>query len=213
MSKMTDLTQAPYTAFEGPRRIAAGDLMHVAVIVKEHFQAKPVEGVLIFDDATSQLVDVDFRGTVDEVRNRIPPQDKKSEAIEPLPASDIDGPRGPGRPKLGVVAREVTLLPRHWDWLNTQTGGASVVLRKLVEEARRASVGRDRIRLAQEASYRFMSAALSGEANFEEATRALFAENRPVFDSLIAPWPVDLQDYLIKLSNGAFPDEQNDNLA
>jgi hypothetical protein len=209
----TELTQAIYTAFQGPHRLATGELSNVAVMVKEHFSDQPVEGVLIFDDATSQLIDVDFRGTIDDVRNRIPPQDEKLAAIEVAPAPDGDAPRGPGRPKLGVVAREVTLLPRHWDWLNTQTGGASVVLRKLVEEARRASVGRDRIRLAQEASYRFMSAALSGESSFEEAARALFAGNQSNFHTIIETWPVDLRDYLKKLSGNAFdetPGEASD---
>ncbi len=67
-------------------------------------------------------------------------------------------PRGRGRPKLGVVAREVTLLPRHWDWLNAQPGGASVALRKLVEQARRANGDADRARAAREAAYHFMSA-------------------------------------------------------
>lgn len=205
MTKIIDMAQKQYTAFAGPQCIAEGDLIQVATTVKEQFNDKPVEGVLIFDDANSHLVDVDFRGTVDEVRNRLAPQNDQPEAVDIPLEADVDPPRGPGRPKLGVVAREVTLLPRHWEWLNTQTGGASVVLRKLVEEARRTSVGRDRIRLAQEASYRFMSATLSNEANFEEATRALFAGNRSQFDALIDVWPVDLRAYLNKLAENAFP--------
>lgn len=206
MTKTTDMAQKQYAAFAGPRRIAEGDLLQVATTVKEYFNDKPVEGVLIFDDANSHLVDIDFRGTVEDVRSRLAPQDNVSDAIATPLEAEVELPRGPGRPKLGVVAREVTLLPRHWEWLNTQPGGASVVLRKLVEEARRTSIGRDRIRLAQEASYRFMSAALSNEATFEEAARALFAGNRSQFDAMTDAWPVDLRAYLNKLAENAFPD-------
>jgi hypothetical protein len=108
--------------------------------------------------------------------------------------------RGRGRPKLGVVAREVTLLPRHWDWLNTQPGGASVALRKLVEEARRTSGDRDRTRAAQEAAYHFMSAIAGDLPGFEEATRALFAYDRRRFGDLVAQWPEDVRDHAIRLA-------------
>jgi hypothetical protein len=209
MENMNMTTQIQYTAFAGPARIAAGDLRQLAAMVKAHFKESTVEGILIFEDANAQLVDVDFRGTTDEVLSRLAStttaQDIAANATEP----EIDAPRGPGRPKLGVVAREVTLLPRHWDWLNTQTGGASVALRKLVEEARRASIGRDRIRHAQEASYRFMSATLSNEAGFEEAARALFAGKRAQFDGLIEAWPIDLRSYLTQLAEHAFDDISN----
>jgi hypothetical protein len=106
---------------------------------------------------------------------------------------------------LGVVAREVTLLPRHWDWLNSQPGGASVALRKLVELARRTSGDRDRVRAAQESAYSFMSAIAGNLPGFEEATRALFAYDRRRFSELIASWPEDIRDYAIKL---AFADQE-----
>lgn len=207
---MTEPIQNQYTAFEGSRRIAAGDLKQVAVMVKEHFKGNPVDGVLIFEDTNSHLIEIDFRGTTQDILERIAQTTGRQEAATPLPEPEASTPRGPGRPKLGVVAREVTLLPRHWEWLNTQTGGASVALRKLVEEARRASIGKDRIRLAQDASYRFMFTAISNEENFEEAARTLFAGNRPRFNKLIEPWPVDLRDYLKKLADNAFQDASND---
>ncbi len=116
----------------------------------------------------------------------------------------IAAPRGPGRPRLGVVAREVTLLPRHWEWLGGQPGGASVALRKLVEQARKANGGRDRQRRAQEAAYRFMSALAGDLAGFEEAIRALFAGDRARFDQLVAPWPVDVGEYARRLGARAF---------
>jgi hypothetical protein len=109
-------------------------------------------------------------------------------------------PRGRGRPKLGVVAREVTLLPRHWEWLGTQPGGASVALRKLVEEARRASGDRDRSRAARDAAYHFMSTMAGNLPGFEEASRALFADDRRRFAGLIAGWPEDIRDHIVKLA-------------
>jgi hypothetical protein len=105
---------------------------------------------------------------------------------------------------LGVVAKEVTLLPRHWDWLNLQPGGASVALRKLVEEARRTSGHHDRVRAAQESAYRFMSAVAGNLSGFEEAARALFAYDRRRFSQMIAAWPDDVRDYAVRL---AFADQ------
>ena len=155
---------------------------------------------MIFDDATGRLVDVDFRGTADDVLRRL----AEAAAVEPAATeSEPDGqatPRGPGRPRLGVVAREVTLLPRHWDWLSSQPGGASVALRKLVEQARRVNEGRDRVRQSQEAANRFMTALAGDLAGFEEATRALFAGKQERFDDLVESWPVDVRDYARELA-------------
>src|SRR5687768_12988418 len=103
------------TAFSGARRLAAGPLTRVAVAVKRALEAAPGQPVLVFDDADGRVVDLDLRGDDAAVVAR------------------LEAPRGPGRPKLGVVAREVTLLPRHWEWLAGQPGGASVALRRLVE--------------------------------------------------------------------------------
>ena len=140
--------------------------------------------VLIFDDVSGEVIDFDHRGM----------------AAAPEP----EAPRGPGRPRLGVVAREVTLLPKHWEWLNSQPGGASVALRKLVEEARRANAGKDRIRQSQEAAYRFMSAMAGNEPGYEEALRALFGGRRQNFEEQIAAWPADVREYAKKLAAAAF---------
>ena len=115
--------------------------------------------------------------------------------------------RGPGRPRLGVVAREVTLLPRHWDWLALQPGGASVAIRKLVEAARRSSGDKDRVRFAQEATYRFVSAIAGDKPHYEEAIRALFAADAARFDKLIAEWPADIRDHALVLAGRAFQRE------
>jgi uncharacterized protein len=183
-------------AFEGVRRIAAGEFAQVALKAKA--AADKGEQVLIFDDATSETIEVDFRGTAEDVLQRLARSDGSQAAFLP------DTPRGPGRPKLGVVAREVTLLPRHWEWLGAQPGGASVALRKLVEEARRTNAGKDRVRQAREAAYRFMSAMAGNREGFEEATRALFAGQRERFEHLIAAWPRDIRDHAKKLAANAF---------
>jgi hypothetical protein len=101
---------------------------------------------------------------------------------------------------LGVVAREVTLLPRHWEWLNGQPGGASVALRKLVEEARRVNEGRDRERRAQEAAYKFMSAMAGNLPGFEEAIRALFAKDQERLEEWIRGWPEDIRAHVVRLA-------------
>jgi len=182
------------TAFEGTRRIACGELSDVALKTKEVIDRGPHAPVLIFDDRTSEVVEVDFRGTAAQILKRLP------RPAPEAPESDPDTPRGPGRPRLGVVAREVTLLPRHWEWLNRQPGGASVALRKLVEHARKANEGRDRIRLARESAYRFISAMAGNEPGFEEAARALFAGSRDRFEEHSRPWPADVRAHARKLA-------------
>ncbi|WP_035061546.1 DUF2239 family protein [Andreprevotia chitinilytica] len=188
------MNQTSCTAFAGTRAIATGPLRHVAAQVKTALDAGEQASILIFDDETSAPIEIDFRGTPQDVLQRLPEV--------PVVEADVedDAPRGRGRPKLGVVAREVTLLPRHWDWLASQPGGASVALRKLVEEARRAKDDQDKVRQSQEASYRFMSAMAGNQPGYEEATRALFAGDRKRFDESVAVWPVDVRDFAKKLA-------------
>jgi len=192
------------TAFEGSRCIASGNLVEVAGKVKAIIDRGEQASVLIFDDLTSELIEVDFRGAMEDVLKRL---EKPAASIESATAPstpDQGAPRGPGRPRLGVVAREVTLLPRHWEWLNSQPGGASVALRKLVEEARRVNRDRDKVRRSQEAAYRFMSAMAGDLPGFEETSRALFAGNPERFNDLVASWPVDIRDHAWRLSESAF---------
>ncbi len=188
-----------YIAFEGERRIASGDLQAVARAAKQTLDQRKDASVLIFDGSTSEPVDLDFRGGLADVLARLPAPSDAVPAEPELPPN-----RGPGRPKLGVVAREVTLLPRHWEWLAQQAGGASVAIRKLVEEARRGGDDKDRIRRAQEAAYRFMSAMAGNKPHFEEATRALFAPDPVRFKALIAGWPADVRDQVARLAERAF---------
>jgi len=192
------------TAFEGFQCIASGDLEHVAIKTKEILDRGEHAPVLIFDDATSELVEIDFRGSVNDVQKRIAARIAKEAQSTDSASSNSKSQPGPGRPKLGVVAREVTLLPRHWDWLNRQPGGASVTLRKLVDEARRASDSKNRIRQSQDVTYRFMMAIAGNLPDFEEATRALFAGDRKRFERLIESWPVGVRDHSRKISSEAF---------
>ena len=183
-----------FTAFEGVRRLAAGPLAEIAPAI-QRAERQASEPIAIFNDATGRAVDLDLRGSVDEMLAWLAASARAAE----VPALSSE-PRGRGRPKLGVVAREVTLLPRHWEWLNTQPGGASVALRKLVEAARRNSGDADRLRAARDAAYHFMSAMAGNLANFEEASRALFADDRRRFTSLIAAWPADIRDHVVRLA-------------
>lgn len=193
------------TAFEGLRCIASGELAEVAMQAKGAMDRGGHGAVLIFDDATSEQIEVDFRGTADDVRNRLaaayPDGPPVADTTEPADVAR----RGPGRPKLGVVAREVTLLPRHWEWLNSQPGGASVALRKLVEHARRVNESADRVRWSQEAAYRFMYTLGGDLPYFEEASRALFACDQARFETMVAEWPGDVRAYAEKLASAAFP--------
>jgi hypothetical protein len=190
-----------FIAFDGDRCITTGDLREVARAAKETLDRHKDASILVFDGRTSGPIDIDFRGSVDEVLARLPD-------VPGAPAATDDAAqpssRGPGRPKLGVVAREVTLLPRHWEWLAKQRGGASVALRKLVEEARRASELNDRVREAQEAAYRFMSAMAGNKPKYEDAIRALFAGDLPRFEKSIFGWPADVRDHAHRLAATAF---------
>jgi hypothetical protein len=190
-----------YIAFEGDRRIASGDLREVARAAKRTLDRRNQGPVLVFDGNGNGPIEIDFRGSVEEVLARLPDGTGAPAALDDAVQPP---PRGPGRPKLGVVAREITLLPRHWDWLAQQAGGASVAIRKLVEQARRTGEDRDRLRQAQEAAYRFMSVMAGDKPHYEDAIRALFAGNPARFEELIAGWPADVRDHASRLAERAF---------
>jgi uncharacterized protein len=192
-----------YIAFEGDRRIASGDLRQVARAARRALDRHDDASILVFDDPASRPIEIDFRGTVEEVLARLP-----GVTDAPIASDDVPSPRrGPGRPKLGVVAREITLLPRHWDWLAQQPGGASVAIRRLVEEARRGGEDKDRLRQAREAAYRFMSVMAGNRPHYEDAIRVLFAGDAVRFEELIAGWPIDVRDHASNLAARAFPSD------
>jgi hypothetical protein len=190
------MSRVSFIAFAGDRCIASGDLGAVARAAKATLDRHKDAQILVFDD-DSGPIDLDLRGSVEDVLARLPemPEASAVEAVAPAP-------RGPGRPKLGVVAREITLLPRHWEWLARQPGGASVALRKLVDEARRAN--KDRVRQAQETAYRFIAAMGENKPHYEEVARALFAGDAGRFETWTTSWPADVRDHARALAASCF---------
>ena len=195
---MTDTATPSYTSFNGHKRIASGSLKVNALAVKHALATGVPNPLLTFCDQTGQVVDIDIRGSDAEMFARLPPDGYQLQGADSalIDSANLGEPRGRGRPKLGVVAREITLLPRHWDWLTTQPGGASVTLRKLVEDARLTNIDRDRQRQASECAYHFMSVMAGDMAGFEEASRALFANDAAKFHQLTEAWSSDVRDYL-----------------
>jgi hypothetical protein len=180
-----------YTAFLEGRRLATGSLHEVAVAVLRSQQARPDGQPLVFSDASGQSVDLDLRGGEEAIAARY------------TVSAPTEGPKGRGRPKLGVIAREVTLLPEHWEWLAMQPGGASVALRKLVHEARRNGGDQDRVRQARDRAYHAMSTLAGDLVGFEEASRALFAGDRERLVAQMAAWPEDVRAYVLQLAGSA----------
>jgi len=173
-----------YSAFSGDRLIAFGSLADVLGAAKAHVDTSEDPQLLIFEDRTGRQLDFDFRGSLADVLTRALPPPERT---------------GPGRPKLGVVSREVSLLPRHWEWLEQQPQGISASLRRLVEEARKLNPGEQRARKGREALNKFMTAIAGSRPNYEEATRALFAPDYARFEELTADWPEDIRAHLTRV--------------
>jgi hypothetical protein len=190
----TDATSC--SAFDQHQRIATGTLAEVTAATKQALDAGTAGPVLIFDDHSSHQIELDFRGSPDDVMARLPPAE-----AAPAPSA-----RGPGRPKLGVTSREVTLLPRHWAWLARQQGGASAVLRRLVEQAQRSGAPKERMQQAMEAVERFMQAMTGDFRGHEEASRAFYRGEREQFAALTEHWPADVRDHLRRLVARAWSD-------
>lgn len=197
---MSKYLSTPCTAFVGTQRIASGALIDVALAIKIE-EAQSQGSILIFDDASGGVIDLDLRGTTAEIVTRLT-EHGELEALAAETGGELAGKpnRSRGRPKLGVVGREVTLLPRHWAWLARQAGGASSALRRLVDEARRADGGQTARKAAQERTYRFLYALAGDLPDYEEVIRALFAGEDEAFVGRMAKWPPDIQDHALALS-------------
>ncbi|MCL5279924.1 MAG: DUF2239 family protein [Planctomycetes bacterium] len=176
-----------YTAFVGERLVASGSLEELLPKLKATFDCDRSTLFLIFDDETGAQVDLDLRGTVAEVLARCSPNPPQT---------------GPGRPRLGVISREITLLPRHWEWLGRQPNGASATIRRLIDEARKREPAKMRRQEAMQATERFLFAMAGNYPGYEEVSRALFQGDSRRFAELVAPWPKDVRNYALRLSKG-----------
>lgn len=194
-------TPTKWIAFDGTQKIINGEPEQVADFVQKYTNANPQSNILAFDEATSQQLDMDGPGSLLSALRRLPLE----KPVMETPVANIV--RSVGRPKLGVTPREVTLLPRHWEWLASQPGGASVALRKLVEQAQRTNKDIDRMRGARDAAYRFMNAMAGNYPDFEEATRALFAGNLSLLQTYIENWPQDIRNHTLSLAQASIESE------
>ncbi len=186
-----------YTAFKQHTRVASGELQEVALTLRGMVDSGDTALVLIFDDRDGKQLDIDLGGSIDDLAARFasdPPDNPKTD----------QPPKKRGRPKLGVVGREVTLLPRHWEWLQSQRGGPSATIRRLVDEARASNRSLDRARHAQDSINRFISAIAGDLAGFEEATRALYRGERARFEGEIRSWPADIRSQVERWASDAF---------
>ena len=181
-----------FVAFSGLELIASGDIE--SVIRQLAGPPDPGEGgaTLVFEEGTGSQVDFDLRGSAEEAIARLAEHPLFGAAAKAAPKR-----AGPGRPKLGVVSREVSLLPRHWAWLEAQPGGISGALRRLVDAARRQEPGREQARIVREALSKILWVVAGNLADFEEASRALYANDLPRFADLTRAWPADVRDYAL----------------
>ena len=186
------MTTASYVTFAGDHRVGRGTLVQAAVAAKRA-ESDLSSTVLVFSAATGHVVDLDLRGSFAQVSARY---------AEGLP---VQARRG--RPKLGVTAREVTLLPRHWEWLNRQPGGASAAIRRLIDMARKQNEPADQMLQAREGAYRFMSAMAGNRAGFEEAARSLFRGDHVTLNRQMSPWPPDIRAQVLEMLRPSAPME------
>ena len=182
-------TTPSYTIFLGHQRLLTAPLPEVLSYLKTKLERTGQGPLLVFNDQTGRTVDFNLSGTLDEVLAR--------EVSSPAKA-------GPGRPKLGVVSREVSLLPRHWDWLESHPNGASAALRRLIDEARRADPEAERRRMSILPTDRFLTVLGGDLPGSEEASRALYAGDGATFQTVVQDWPEDIRLHALHLAAPAF---------
>jgi len=175
-------------AFAGEKLIAEGSIAQVKEKIQNYVDR---QNFLFFDQDNGKQISLDFDPRLD------PPLPNVSEG---RPA--VKNKRG--RPRLGVVGREITLLPRHWEWLDEQRSGASATLRRLLDQHRLDNTSVDKTRLAQDSTNRFIYAIAGNLGNFEEAVRALYANNPDGFAECVKRWPSDIRQCTKHYSDGAW---------
>lgn len=188
-----------YTAFEGHELLVKGLLNQVVTQVKRRLDSSRSSSILIFSDATGKEMDFNFQGSEADVLKRI------EVYVNTAESSRNTNSQGPGRPRLGVISREVSLLPRHWEWLANQPGGASAALRRLVEDAKKNTLSEEGgVKGAQERAYRFMSVLAGNFEGYEEALRALYRRDKKAFLQNSKSWPKDVREHTLKLGKTVF---------
>ncbi len=188
-------TATTYTAFDGSQVFAKGSLTEVVKKIKTAIGKSANNSILIFSDTTGRTMDFNFQGSEKDVSKRLEVYVAEEPSVVPA---------GPGRPKIGVVSREVSLQPRHWEWLATQSGGASATLRLLVEHAKKKGEGTLNTKQAQERTYKFMSVMGGDLPGYEEALRALYKSDEKTFASHISKWPEDIRTFTEQLAESVF---------
>lgn len=189
-----------YIAFEGTTLFAQGSALEVALKIKKRLMKDENTMILIFEEKTGKQIDLNLSGSINDIQKRF--------ANKPE-LKNNDSPKV-GRPKLGVVSKEISLLPRHWEWLASQSTSASVTLRRLVEEAQRRNKDVDVIRLSQEATNRFMTAMAGDLLGYEDALRALYAREQKTFEKYLSSWPKDIREQIKIYALGVFPRKKNE---
>jgi hypothetical protein len=199
MAIMSDLdaNNQKFTAFLEKTCIARGSIESVVVAAKELLDQGKTSRIAIFSDDTGETIEIDFRGTLNDILSRLIHHPMLPTQIQNEPVEN--SMRRPGRPKLGVISREVSLLPRHWDWLAKQSGGASNALRRLVEEARKKNEIQDRQREIESAVHRFMWDMAGNEPHFEDVTRAFYVRDFQTMGTLMKDWPTDVRVHIKRL--------------
>lgn len=172
-------TKNTYTAFVGNTRLITDSLLNVALAIKN--QQHDSAPILIFEDQTGKQIDVNITGSESDIQQRY---------------AELETVKKVGRPKLGVISREITLQQKHWDWLDLQNSSASAVIRKLIDQELNNAQSESNIMMTKQTTDRFMSAMLGNMPNYEEATRALYQGNKEGFLELIQDYPNDLKEYL-----------------
>lgn len=188
---MDDITT--YIAFAGSRRVGEGRVEDILPILAQRFEKDCGDTTLVFDVQTGRSVDFDLRAPLDEILSRYGVTTEKA-------------PRG--RPRLGVVSREISLLPRHWDWLDQQPNGISAALRRLVERAMKNQPGKDRARQIRAATSQILTAIAGNRPHYEEVCRALFNGDAAVFNRLTARWPKDIAHFAQRQMDAALRAER-----
>jgi hypothetical protein len=187
-----------YVAFQGFQRLGLGSLEQVATLCFESKWEDLRTRISVYEDETGRVVDVDLSGTEEEVLARLGQSTEDEDVAAETETAPKEPPvrRKPGRPKLGVVSREVSLLPRHWSWLSEQRGGASAMLRRLVELAKKNESSESIQRRVVDAAHRFLWDIAGDQPHFEELSRALYAANLEEVRALSAGWPEGIRHQL-----------------